>query len=102
MASALRLYNYRIMLMMMDTKVEEGSQVTTNLPETTKNLPEIPEGTNSNCCKKFSRETLERILLVSFTVNIILLLHLVFSQNWIGNIWAAIRGKQWLKLESSD
>ena len=93
MASALRLYNYRIMLMMMDTKVEEGSQVTTNLPETTKNLPEIPESTNSNCCKKFSRETLERILLVSITVNIILLLHLVFSQNWIGNIWAAIRGK---------
>ena len=49
------------MIMMMDTKVEEGSQVTTNLPETTKNLPEIPESTNSSCCKKISRETLERI-----------------------------------------
>ena len=81
------------MIMMMETKVEEGSQVTTNLPETTKNLPEIPESTNSNCCKKFSRETLERILLVSITVNILLLLHLVFYQNWIGNIWAAICGK---------
>ena len=41
--------------MMMETKVEKGSQVTTNLPETTKNLPEIPESTNSNCCKKLSR-----------------------------------------------
>ena len=79
--------------MMMETKVEEGGQVNTNLPETTKNLPEIPGSTNSNCCKKFNRDTLERILLVSITVNIILLLHLVFYQNWIGNIWAAIRGK---------
>jgi hypothetical protein len=67
MASALKLYNYRIMIMMMETKVEKGSHVATNLPETTKNLPEIPESTNSNCCKKFSHETLERILLVSIT-----------------------------------
>ena len=93
MASALKLYNYRIMIMMMETKVEEGSHVTTNLPESTKNLPGIAEGTNTNCCKKFSRETLERILLVSITINVLLLLHLVFYQNWIGNIWAAIRGK---------
>ena len=81
------------MIMMMENKVEEGSHVTNNLPETKKNLPEIPESSNSNCCKKFNRDTLERILLVSITVNIILLLNLVFYQNWIGNIWAAIRGK---------
>ena len=77
----------------MDTKVEEGGQVSTNLPKTTNNLPEIPEQTNANCCKKFSRETLERILLVSITVNVLLLLYLVFQENYTGNILAAIRGK---------
>ena len=79
---------------MMEAKVEEGSHVATNLPETTKNLPEIPESTNSNCCKKFSRDTLERILLVSITVNVLLLLYLVFQQSYFYlNILDAIRGK---------
>ena len=77
----------------MDTKVEEGGQVTTNLPKTTNNLTEIPEQTNSKCCKTFSRETLKRILLVSITVNILLLLYIVFQSNFIGNILTAIRGK---------
>ena len=72
----------------MDTTVEEGGQVTTNLPKTTNNLPEIPEQTNSKCCKTFSP-----ILLVSITVNILLLLYIVFQSNFIGNILTAIRGK---------
>ena len=81
------------MIMMMDTKVEEGGQVTTNLPKTTNNLPNIPHQTNSDCCKTFSRETLKRILLVSITVNVLLLLFVVFQQTYIGNILDAIRGK---------
>ena len=76
----------------MDTTVEEGGQVTTNLPKTTNNLPEIPEQTNSKCCKTFS-------LLVSITVNVLLLIYIVFQLNFIGTILAAIRGKQWSNLE---
>ena len=74
------------MIMMMDTKVEEGVQVTTNLPKTTNNLTEIPQQTNSKCCKTFS-------LLVSITVNVLLLIYIAFQQNFIGKIKAAIRGK---------
>ena len=70
---------------LIDTKVEEGGQVTTNLPKTTNNLTEIPEQTNSKCWKTIS--------LVSITVNVLLLLYLVFHQNFIGNILAVFRGK---------
>ena len=69
----------RMEVPLMDTKVEEGGQVTTNLPKTTNNLTEIPEQTNSKCCKT-------SILLVSITVNILLLLYIVA-------ILAAICGK---------
>ena len=74
------------MIMMMDTKVEEGVQVTTNLPKTTNNLTETPEQTNSNFFSK-------SLLLVSITVNVLLLIYIAFQQNFIGKIKAAIRGK---------
>ena len=71
----------------MDTKVEEGGQVTTNLPKTTNNLTETPEQTNSNFFSK-------SLLLVSITVNVLLLIYIVFHQNKKhGNILAAIPGK---------
>ena len=76
----------RMEVPLMHTKVEKGSQVTTNLPKTTNNLHEIPEQTNSKCCKTFS-------LLVSITVNVLLLIYIVSHQNCVGNILTAIRGK---------